>query len=61
MKKQKEKAMKTFPGGNLQNWELVARMIELNPQEKKRLKIALSERTKERKRQEQKRREQYFK
>lgn len=53
--------MKAFPGGNLRNWELVARMITLSPQEKKRLKIALKERTKVRRRKERERRGQYFK
>ncbi len=59
--KKKKGFSQPFPGGNIRNWELVARMITLNPQEKSQLRIALKERMKIRKRREQKRRDQYFK
>ena len=72
MKEKEEKTMKAFPGGNLGNWMLVAHLlqkdmkgkkekIKITPLQRKRLKLGLAERTKVRKRQEQKRREKYFK
>ena len=63
--------MKAFPGGNIRNWMLVAHLLQkdingkkekvkITPLQRKRLKLGLSERTKVRARQEQKRRGYYY-